>query len=209
MSVSALQRPTPSRLMLIRLRTQEALYRRIRKTIEDARNATLQRLRALIPTLESKRKVSYGEIGRVAELYQAAKNRVGAEALNLMASSTRVRVDGYVEDRVIGGLKFGVLNVKGFGGPTYGIYSVPTELDSALTELVSILPSLMELINLENIFYTLLYRVREYQRMINAIDNVILPRIKDSLSFIRLALDEIEREDFIRRVIINRIIGTT
>jgi len=86
---------------------------------------------------------------------------------------------------------------------------VPTELDSALTELVSILPSLMELINLENIFYTLLYRVREYQRMINAIDNVILPRIKDSLSFIRLALDEIEREDFIRRVIINRIIGTT
>jgi Archaeal/vacuolar-type H+-ATPase subunit D len=126
-----------------------------------------------------------------------------------MASSTRVRVDGYVEDRVIGGLKFGVLNVKGFGGPTYGIYSVPTELDSALTELVSILPSLMELINLENIFYTLLYRVREYQRMINAIDNVILPRIRDSLSFIRLALDEIEREDFIRRVIINRIIGTT
>jgi Archaeal/vacuolar-type H+-ATPase subunit D len=45
--------------------------------------------------------------------------------------------------------------------------------------------------------------------MINAIDNVILPRIRDSLSFIRLALDEIEREDFIRRVIINRIIGTT
>ncbi|MGC8571305.1 MAG: V-type ATP synthase subunit D [Caldivirga sp.] len=208
MSISALQRPTPSRLMLIRLRTQETLYRRIRKTVEDARNATLQRLRALVPTLEERRKASYGEINKVAELYQIAKNRVGAVALSAMASSTKVRVDGYVEDRVIGGLKFGILNVKGFGGPTYSMYSVPTELDASLTSLVSILPMLMEYVNLENIFYTLLYRVREYQRMINAIDNVILPRIRDSVTFIRLALDEMEREDFVRRVIINRIIGT-
>lgn len=208
MSISALQRPTPSRLMLIRLRTQEALYRRIRKTVEDARNATLQRLRALVPTLEERRKASYGEISKVAELYQMAKNRIGASTLSVMASSTKVRVNGYVEDRVIGGLKFGILNVKGFGGPTYGMYSVPTELDAALTNLVSILPMLMEYVNLENIFYTLLYRVREYQRMINAIDNVILPRIRDSVTFIRLALDEMEREDFVRRVIINRIIGT-
>ncbi|WP_291999325.1 V-type ATP synthase subunit D [Caldivirga sp.] len=208
MSISALQRPTPSRLMLIRLRTQETLYRRIRKTVEDARNATLQRLRALVPTLEERRKTSYGEINKVAELYQIAKNRVGAVALSAMASSTKVRVDGYVEDRVIGGLKFGILNVKGFGGPTYSMYSVPTELDASLTSLVSILPMLMEYVNLENIFYTLLYRVREYQRMINAIDNVILPRIRDSVTFIRLALDEMEREDFVRRVIINRIIGT-
>ncbi|MGC9136284.1 V-type ATP synthase subunit D [Caldivirga sp.] len=208
MSISALQRPTPSRLMLIRLRTQETLYRRIRKTVEDARNATLQRLRALVPTLEERRKASYGEINKVTELYQIAKNRVGAVALSAMASSTKVRVDGYVEDRVIGGLKFGILNVKGFGGPTYSMYSVPTELDASLTSLVSILPMLMEYVNLENIFYTLLYRVREYQRMINAIDNVILPRIRDSVTFIRLALDEMEREDFVRRVIINRIIGT-
>ncbi|ABW01059.1 V-type ATP synthase subunit D [Caldivirga maquilingensis] len=208
MSISALQRPTPSRLMLIRLRTQETLYRRIRKTVEDARNATLQRLRALVPTLEERRKLSYGEISKVAELYQMAKNRIGAAALSVMASSTKIRVDGYVEDRVIGGLKFGILNVKGFGGPTYGIYSIPAELDSSLTSLVSILPMLMEYVNLENIFYTLLYRVREYQRMINAIDNVILPRIRDSIAFIRLALDEMEREDFVRRVIINRIIGT-
>jgi V/A-type H+-transporting ATPase subunit D len=194
--------------MLIRLRTQETLYRRIRKTVEDARNATLQRLRALVPTLEERRKASYGEINKVTELYQIAKNRVGAVALSAMASSTKVRVDGYVEDRVIGGLKFGILNVKGFGGPTYSMYSVPTELDASLTSLVSILPMLMEYVNLENIFYTLLYRVREYQRMINAIDNVILPRIRDSVTFIRLALDEMEREDFVRRVIINRIIGT-
>lgn len=208
MAVSALQRPAPSRLTLIRFRTQEALYRRIRRTVEDARNATLQRLRTLIPTIEEHRKASYSLMSSVSELYQAAKNRVGPDKLRLMAESTRPRVDGWVEDRVIGGLKFGMLNIRGYGGPTYGIFSTPSDLDAALNKLMALLPTLMEFVNLENIFYTLLYRAREYQRMINAIDNVILPRIRDTIAFVRLALDEIEREDFIRRVIINRIISS-
>ncbi len=207
MAVSTLQRPVPSRLTLIRLRAQEATYRRVRRTVEDARNATLQRLRTLIPSLEERRKVAFDVIGRVSELYEAAKLRLGPERTSFIASTTRPRVEGFIEDRVIGGLKFSMLSVKGVGGPSYGLYSIPPELDSALTLLTERMPELLDYVNLENVFYTLLRRVREYQRMINALDNVILPRIRDSISFIRLALDELEREDFIRRVIINRIIA--
>ena len=207
MAVSTLQRPVPSRLTLIRLRAQEATYRRVRRTVEDARNATLQRLRALIPSLEERRKVAFDVIGKVSELYEAAKLRLGPERTSFIASTTRPRVEGFIEDRVIGGLKFSMLSVKGVGGPSYGLYSIPPELDSALTLLTERMPELLDYVNLENVFYTLLRRVREYQRMINALDNVILPRIRDSISFIRLALDELEREDFIRRVIINRIIA--
>jgi len=45
----AFERPIPSRLTLLRLRNQERLYRSIKKTVEDARNATIQRIRAIIP----------------------------------------------------------------------------------------------------------------------------------------------------------------
>jgi V/A-type H+-transporting ATPase subunit D len=64
------------------------------------------------------------------------------------------------------------------------------------------------MINLENLFYTLLARVREYQRMVNAIDNVLLPRITESARFVRLKLDEDEREEFVRRIVINRLLET-
>jgi V/A-type H+-transporting ATPase subunit D len=64
------------------------------------------------------------------------------------------------------------------------------------------------MINLENLFYTLLARVREYQRMVNAIDNVLLPRITENARFVRLKLDEDEREEFVRRIVINRLLET-
>jgi len=38
--------------------------------------------------------------------------------------------------------------------------------------------------------------------MINAIDYVIVPRIQETIRYITLALEEQEREDFIRRKII-------
>lgn len=64
------------------------------------------------------------------------------------------------------------------------------------------------MMNLESLFYTLLARVREYQRMVNAIDNVLLPRIIESAKFVRLKLDEDEREEFVRRIVINRLLET-
>ncbi len=62
------------------------------------------------------------------------------------------------------------------------------------------------MMNLESLFYTLLARVREYQRMVNAIDNVLLPRIVENARFVRLKLDEDEREEFVRRIVINRLL---
>jgi V/A-type H+-transporting ATPase subunit D len=42
--------------------------------------------------------------------------------------------------------------------------------------------------------------------MINAIDYVVIPRIRENMQYIRLALEEGEREEFIRRKIITSYI---
>ena len=86
--------------------------------------------------------------------------------------------------------------------PTYSIATEAAELDVALVKMRELLTKLIEFAEKETLFYTLLNRVREYQRMINAIDYVIIPRIRDNIQYIRLALEEGEREEFIRRKII-------
>ena len=191
-------RPPPSRLELIRLRRQLALFQRIRKTLEDARNSTVQRIRALIVDLERLRREIADSFVDVAENFKIAVAKSGIDKIENIAELTPKTVKVSLVNR---GTHTG-LEVSNFVAyPTYSIASEAAELDVALTKMRSLLQKLIEFAEKETLFYTLLNRVREYQRMINAIDYVVVPRIKENMQYIRLALEEGEREEFIRRKI--------
>ncbi|GAB6945684.1 V-type ATP synthase subunit D [Vulcanisaeta sp. JCM 14467] len=204
----AFERPIPSRLTLLRLRNQERLYRSIKKTVEDARNATIQRIRAIIPKLEGARKSVYEELSKSSLMLKAAISKMSIEDYGKLSEVVKPSVDVEFVDIVMEGLKFRGIEFRGVSSPNYGIFAIPPELDSALYGIYSNFKVISEMMNLESLFYTLLARVREYQRMVNAIDNVLLPRIIESAKFVRLKLDEDEREEFVRRIVINRLLET-
>jgi V/A-type H+-transporting ATPase subunit D len=192
-------KPPPSRLELIRLRRQLALFLRIKKTLEDARNSTIQRIRALVADLERLRREIADGFVEVADNFKIAVAKSGIDKIENIAELTpkTVRV-GLVNRGTHIGLE--VSNYVTY--PTYSIATEAAELDVALVKMRELLTKLIEFAEKETLFYTLLNRVREYQRMINAIDYVVIPRIRENVQYIRLALEEGEREEFIRRKII-------
>ncbi|KUO91225.1 MAG: ATPase V [Pyrobaculum sp. OCT_11] len=192
-------KPPPSRLELIRLRRQLALFLRIKKTLEDARNSTIQRIRALVADLERLRREIADGFVEVADNFKIAVAKSGIDKIENIAELTpkTVRV-GLVNRGTHIGLE--VSNYVTY--PTYSIATEAAELDVALVKMRELLTKLIEFAEKETLFYTLLNRVREYQRMINAIDYVVIPRIRENMQYIRLALEEGEREEFIRRKII-------
>ena len=203
----AFEKPLPARLTLIRLRSQERLYRSIRRTIEDARNATIQRIRALIPRLEELKSRISEEVSKIAVNLKVAAAKMSIEELGKLSELVKPTVTVEIVERHFEGVRFRGIDVRGVTSPNYSIYGTPPELDAAIHGLAQNLGLIVEMANLETLFYTLLARVREYQRMVNAIDNVILPRIWESMSKVSLALDEIEREEFVRRIIISRLLA--
>ncbi len=103
----AFERPIPSRLTLLRLRNQERLYRSIKKTVEDARNATIQRIRAIIPKLESARKSVYDELEKASLALKAAISKMSIEDYGKLSEVVRPSVDVEFTDIIMeGGLKF-------------------------------------------------------------------------------------------------------
>ncbi|MGC8597480.1 MAG: V-type ATP synthase subunit D [Thermocladium sp.] len=205
--MSVLSKPLPSRLTLLKLREQGSLYRNVKRTVEDARNATIQRIRTIIQRLEETRKRAYDYILNVSQLYGLAESKMGPHQLSLLASFVKPTAQASLVSKDFGGIKFTTLELSGLTSPNYGIFSTDSGLDTAMYRLMDGFNIVLEYINLEGLFDMLLARVKEYQRMINAIGNVLLPRINDSIAFIRLALDEEEREDFVRRIIISRLLG--
>jgi V/A-type H+-transporting ATPase subunit D len=202
----AFEKPIPSRLTLIRLKNQEKLYRGIKKTVEDARNATIQRIRSIIPRLQELRRKVIEELGETSTSLRIASSRLSIEELGKLAKSVKPTVEVEFVERNMEGARFSGIELRGFTSPNYSIYGIPPELDSAIHSIYSRIGDMVEVINLETLFYTLLSRVREYQRMVNAIDNVMLPRIINFAKNVRLALDEEEREEFVRRIVTSRIL---
>ena len=196
-------KPPPSRLELIRLRRQLALFLRMKKTLEDARNSTIQRIRALVADLERlRREIADGFI-EVADNFKIAVAKSGIDRIESIAELTPKTVKVELVNR---GTHIGLEVSNYVTYPTYSIATEAAELDVALVKMRELLAKLIEFAEKETLFYTLLNRVREYQRMINAIDYVVIPRIRDNIQYIRIALEEGEREEFIRRKIITSYI---
>ncbi len=196
-----------SRLTLLRFRLSERLYRRVRKTIEDARNATIQKIRVIIPRLEEVRKKVYEDLENVSENLKLGLARVGIDEVGKLAELVPETVQVEYEVKEYEGIKFQSIKFTGITSPNYSLTNIPPEFDYAINLLYKSLDRLLELLNLENIFYMLLAKAKEYQRMINAIDYVILPRLEDAIKKLKLALEEEEREDFVRRKVILTILG--
>ncbi|CCC81426.1 V-type ATP synthase subunit D [Thermoproteus tenax] len=192
-------RVSPSRLELINQRRRLQLFLRIKKTLVDARNSTIQRIRALIAELERDRAEIAASFSEISELYKMAVAKEGIDRVDMLAEITPKVANVVTVNR---GMYLG-LEVENYGKyPIYSLMAEAPELDLALVKMRELLPKLLSFAEKETLFYALLNRVREYQRMINAIDYVIVPRIQDTIRYITLALEEQEREDFIRRKII-------
>ncbi|OYT27282.1 MAG: ATPase [Thermoprotei archaeon ex4572_64] len=193
-----------SRLTLLRFRVSERLYKRVRKTIEDARNATIQKIRVLIPKLGDIRKLVFTDLEEVSSVLRLAISRVGIDELGKLGELVPATVEVNFVTKEVEGMKLSCASFEKITSPNYSLFGVPPELDVAINRLYKSLDKLLDLINFESLFYTLLARAKEYQRMINAIDNVLLPRISEAIRTLTLALDEEEREDFIRRSVIQK-----
>ena len=57
---------------------------------------------------------------------------------------------------------------------------------------------LVELASLQTSFLTLDEAIKTTNRRVNALENVVKPRIENTINYIKGELDELEREDFFR-----------
>ncbi|XP_058096537.1 V-type proton ATPase subunit D [Magnolia sinica] len=66
------------------------------------------------------------------------------------------------------------------------------------TAYVKAIEVLVELASLQTSFLTLDEAIKTTNRRVNALENVVKPRLENTISYIKAELDELEREDFFR-----------
>jgi V/A-type H+/Na+-transporting ATPase subunit D len=86
----------------------------------------------------------------------------------------------------------------------YGLDLTNSQLDEAYIKFDEVKRLTVELAEVESCVYRLADAIKKTQKRTNALDNVIIPRFRNTVKFITDALEEKDREDFSRLKVIKK-----
>jgi V/A-type H+-transporting ATPase subunit D len=81
---------------------------------------------------------------------------------------------------------------------TYGFADTNSSVDQATKLIKNILPGICKAAEYENAIFSLAKELEKTQKLINALEYIIIPQYQEALSFIKSTLEEREREEFVR-----------
>ena len=84
----------------------------------------------------------------------------------------------------------------------YGFAFTNTTLDLAYSEFLKVKQFICKLVEVETCIYRLAFAIKKTQKRANALQNIIIPNFSDNVKFIVEALEEKEREEFVRLKVI-------
>lgn len=154
------------------------------KRIQEAREKALGRLSAAHHTLS----MCFAVIGTI-ETEQASKEAKKELQIEI---STRHIMGVVVPAVEVGAVERNAL-ARG-----YGLHMTSSVLDEASREFERALKLLIKLAELEASAFALARELERTKRRVNALEYILIPRLKDAVKFIVMRLDEMERENFSR-----------
>ncbi len=199
MSVSFGSQVLPTKIELIRTRRSLLTANRVQKVLDDKREVLLKRLDEMIQQASGAREEIWQPLSDAYLALYDAYLKLGPLRLEGLASNTPAMVETEITvkrivDVDIPSLKLTEKDV----GMTYGFADSNIAVDRAAREMRKVLPSIFKAAEFENAIFRLAKELERTQRLLNALEYMIIPRYESSIRYIQQTLEEREREEFVR-----------
>ena len=186
----------PTRMELTRLKRRLKTAARGHKLLKDKRDEMVRRFIEIIKRNKQLRELVEQKLAEASAKAAVARAEMGDEAM-LEALVYPIR-----EARI----KTGLRNIMSVEVPTleitdveaarelpYGFAFTSGELDVAVLDLAELLPSLIELAQLEKTCNMLADEIEKTRRRVNALEHVMIPEMQQQIRYITMKLEENER----------------
>jgi len=195
----------PTKINLIRLRREEKMLRKIRGVMEEKREVLLHYIKSAAEEYNRYQREVFAEIDKLFTVYYQGMAEEGPARAQAYAEAAPESLKVETGTRVLFAVKT----------PTYRVVEesipenpYPPDASPRLREsqemLARLLPSILKLAEYEEMLRRLIEELKETQRLVNAMDYVILPSYQEAIKFIKAVLDERMREDFVRLKMLKR-----
>jgi len=187
----------PTKIELVKLKRRLSLAQRVQKIVKDRLSIlTMEFLQTARDTVEAKKKL----LDESSKLYRALSVAAGYHGYIAMGKElTATEADPKVAagSRNIAGVRIPSFELMSDGKPMrgYSLADTSSWLDRAAQLSEECLNAIVELAELQRSFELLAMEINRTKRITNALEYIIIPRLRATIKYLNMKFEERDREE--------------
>lgn len=192
-----------TRMELLRLKNRMRLAERGHNLLKEKRDSLIMEFFNAIAEIKEARQAVESALAEAFSSLTQAKMIMGPSRVIEFAYASKVQTEISIATRSMMGVRVPVLSVEQHVPELpYSLPDSSARLDTMSIKFREALKSLVRLAEIESTVKRLALEIERTKRRVSALETIVIPRLDATARFVKLALEEREREDFIRLKII-------
>ncbi len=197
-----LQNVKPTRMELLKLKRRVKLADKGHRLLKEKRDALISEFMVVIKQYrEARRRVEENLKAAFHDLLMA-EVLLGSRDIEQISDITLRDIDLVYTTKNIMGVSIPIIStenlVRKINQRGYGLLSTNAKLDDAAKSFEESLGLIVNLAEVEESVRRIAEEVEKTKRRVNALEYIVIPRLKATIRHIEMRMEEIERESFMR-----------
>ena len=194
------QNVTATKIELFKYKRSNQVASMVQKILDDKRKVLLKNIEEIISEAQKTRGGIWEPLQEIYESVNESYLSLGVATVDSVAQSTPAVMEVQSDVKRVVDVTIPVLTVteKDTKSIPYGFADTNASIDRGAKLIKDLLPKICKAAEYENSIFSLAKALEKTQKLLNALENVIIPQYKQRVRFILATLEEREREEFAR-----------
>ena len=194
------QNVTATKIELFKYKRSTQVASMVQKILDDKRKVLLKNIEEMIAEAQKTRGGIWEPLQDIYQSVNESYLSLGVGTVDSVAQSTPGVMEVESDVKRVVDVTIPVLSVteKDTKSIPYGFADTNASIDRGAKLIKDLLPKICKAAEYENSIFSLAKALEKTQKLLNALENVIIPQYRQRVRFILATLEEREREEFAR-----------
>jgi V/A-type H+-transporting ATPase subunit D len=198
----------PTRMELLKLKDREKLAVKGHSLLKEKRNALIMEFFNILERVKGSRESVEQTLEEAYKDLTSAQIVMGDLAVKKSAMSVKESVEIDIDSRSVMGVVVPLIesqtSQRTMVERGYGFLDTSVKLDEAASKFEKSIKLIIELGEIEKTIILLAGEIESTKRRVNALEHIIIPKVENTVKYIEMRLEEMERENFVRLKMIKK-----
>ncbi|WP_409199752.1 V-type ATP synthase subunit D [Methanobrevibacter sp. DSM 116169] len=192
----------PTRMELLNLKKRTKLAEKGHTLLKEKRSALIKEFFDILDRVKGVREEADLRLKEAMDALTSAQIVMGDLAVRKASLAVKESIDVDISSRSIMGVSVPIVNInmdeKSLVDRGYGFNDTSIQLDEAAKKFEEAIKLIIELAEIEKTIYLLAEEIESTKRRVNALEHIMIPKFENTVKFIDMRLQDLERENFVR-----------